>query len=84
MKFSFLAKHRGTWPAGWLCGALGVSRGGFAFAKCAEIGPLPMVRRQKCDSLVGLRAIVTEIRYHDDLSDPLAALSENSHSVPVG
>ena len=29
MKFSFIAKHRGTWPAGWLCGALGVSRGGF-------------------------------------------------------
>ena len=29
MKFFFVAKHRGTWPAGWLCGALGVSRGGF-------------------------------------------------------
>jgi len=29
VKFSFVAKHRGTWPAGWLCGALGVSRGGF-------------------------------------------------------
>ena len=29
MKFSFIAKHRGTWPAEWLCGALGVSRGGF-------------------------------------------------------
>jgi len=29
VKFSFIAKHRGTWPAGWLCGALGVSRGGF-------------------------------------------------------
>ena len=29
MKFSFVAKHRGIWPAGWLCGALGVSRGGF-------------------------------------------------------
>ena len=29
MKFAFIAKHRGTWPAGWLCGALGVSRGGF-------------------------------------------------------
>ena len=28
MKFSFIAKHRGIWPAGWLCGALGVSRGG--------------------------------------------------------
>ena len=29
MKFSFIAKHRGIWPAGWLCGALGVSRAGF-------------------------------------------------------
>jgi putative transposase len=29
MKFAFVAKHRGIWPAGWLCGALGVSRGGF-------------------------------------------------------
>lgn len=29
MKFGFIAKHRGTWPVGWLCGALGVSRGGF-------------------------------------------------------
>ena len=24
MKFAFIAKHRGIWPAGWLCGALGV------------------------------------------------------------
>ena len=29
MKFSFIAKHRVIWPAGWLCEALGVSRGGF-------------------------------------------------------
>jgi putative transposase len=29
MKFSFIAKHRGIWPVGWLCGALGVSRGDF-------------------------------------------------------
>ena len=28
MKFSFIAKHRGIWPADWLCEALGVSRGG--------------------------------------------------------
>jgi putative transposase len=27
--FSFIAKHRGIWPIGWMCGALGVSRGGF-------------------------------------------------------
>jgi len=29
VKFFFIAKHRGIWPAGWLCEALGVSRGGF-------------------------------------------------------
>ena len=29
MKFGFIAKHRGIWPADWLCEALGVSRGGF-------------------------------------------------------
>ena len=28
-KFSFIAKHRVIWPAGWLCEARGVSRGGF-------------------------------------------------------
>ena len=27
--FGFIAKHRGVWPADWLCEALGVSRGGF-------------------------------------------------------
>jgi len=29
VKFAFIAKRRGIWPAGWMCGALGVSRGGF-------------------------------------------------------
>jgi putative transposase len=29
VRFTFIAKHRGLWPAGWLCGALGVSRAGF-------------------------------------------------------
>jgi putative transposase len=29
VKLAFVAKHRGIWPAGWMCGALGVSRGGF-------------------------------------------------------
>ena len=29
MKFSFIAKHRGIWAVDWMCGALGVSRGGF-------------------------------------------------------
>ena len=29
MKFAFIAKHRGIWAVEWMCGALGVSRGGF-------------------------------------------------------
>ena len=29
MKFGFIAKHRGIWAVNWMCGALGVSRGGF-------------------------------------------------------
>jgi len=29
MKFGFVAKHRGIWPAAWVCEALGVSRSGF-------------------------------------------------------
>src|SRR5690242_8435436 len=29
MKLSFIARHRGIWAVDWMCGALGVSRGGF-------------------------------------------------------
>ena len=29
MKFAFIATHRGIWPVGWVCEALGVSRAGF-------------------------------------------------------
>ena len=29
MTFAFIATHRGIWPAGWLCEALGVARAGF-------------------------------------------------------
>ena len=29
MKFGFIAKHRGIWAVEWMCGAHGVSRGGF-------------------------------------------------------
>ena len=29
MRFAFIAKHRGIWPAAWICEALGVSRSGF-------------------------------------------------------
>src|SRR6476659_10001780 len=29
VKYSFIAKHRGIWAVDWMCGTLGVSRGGF-------------------------------------------------------
>jgi transposase InsO family protein len=50
MKFGFIAKHRGIWPAEWLCEALGVSRGGFyAWLK------RPPSRRRLSDEDVGAR-----------------------------
>ena len=32
VKFAFVAKHRGIWPAGWMCGALGGLAGGGFYA----------------------------------------------------
>ena len=51
MKFSFIAKHRGIWPAGWLCGALGVSRGGF-YAWLTR----PRSQRSRSDEELGAKA----------------------------
>src|SRR5258707_15807077 len=48
MKFGFVAKHRGIWPAEWLCGALGVSRGGF-YAWLTR----PRSRRSRTDEELG-------------------------------
>ncbi len=50
MKFGFIAKHRGIWPAGWLCEALGVSRGGF-YAWLTR----PRSRRSRSDEEVGAK-----------------------------
>ena len=50
VKFGFIAKHRGIWPADWLCGALGVSRGGFyAWLK------RPRSRRSRSDEELGAK-----------------------------
>ena len=50
MKFAFIAKHRGIWPAEWLCGALGVSRGGF-YAWLTR----PRSRRSRSDEELGAK-----------------------------
>jgi transposase-like protein len=48
VKFGPIAKHRAIWPAEWLCGALGVSRGGF-YAWLTR----PRSQRKRSDEDVG-------------------------------
>src|SRR5437660_7988827 len=50
VKFAFIAKRRGIWPAEWWCGALGVSRGGF-YAWLTR----PRSRRSRSDEELGAR-----------------------------
>jgi putative transposase len=50
MKFGFIAKHRGIWPARWLCEALGVSRGGF-YAWLTR----PRSQRSRSDEELGVK-----------------------------
>ena len=50
MKFGFISKHRGLWPAEWLCEALGLSRGAFyAWLK------RPRSRRSRSDKELGAK-----------------------------
>ncbi|HEX7563531.1 MAG TPA: IS3 family transposase, partial [Bradyrhizobium sp.] len=50
VKFGFVAKHRGIWPAEWLCEAHGVSRGGF-YAWLTR----PRSQRSRSDEDVGAK-----------------------------
>jgi len=50
VKFGFIANHRGIWAVDWMCGALGVSRGGFyAWLK------RPRSRRSRSDEELGVK-----------------------------
>ena len=65
MKFGFVAKHRGIWPADWLCGALGVSRGGF-YAWLRR----PRSRRSRSDDELGAKVrALTHGRFNVSFED---------------
>jgi putative transposase len=77
MKFAFVAKHRGIWPTGWLCGALGVSRGGFyawlrrppsARAKADEA----LLAKVRASFLASDRTYGARRVWHDLLADGVA------------
>ena len=40
VKFAFIAKHRGIWPADWLCGGARCLRGGFTPAAAIAVGAM--------------------------------------------
>jgi putative transposase len=50
VKFAFIAKYRGIWPVGWLCGALGVSRAGY-YAWLTR----PPSRRSRSDEALSIK-----------------------------
>jgi putative transposase len=50
VKFGFIAKHRGIWPANWMCVSLGVWRGGF-YAWLTR----PRSQRRRSDDELGAR-----------------------------
>jgi putative transposase len=77
VKFAFIAKHRGVWPAGWMCEALGVSRGGF-YAWLTR----PRSRRSRSDEALSTRVRASFLAsgrtygarrvWHDLLADGVA------------
>jgi len=56
MRFAFIAKHRGTWPVAWMCGALGVSRSGFH----AWLTRAPS-KRARDDEMIGARVRASHV-----------------------
>ena len=77
MTFAFIATHRGIWPAGWLCEALGVSRAGFyawrtrppsARARADE----QLMARVRASFLASDRTYGARRVWHDLLADGVA------------
>ena len=91
MKFAFIAKHRGIWPAGWMCGALGVSRGGF-YAWLTR----PRSERSRSDEELGAKVRASFLAsdrtygarrvWHDVLADGgvLRAAPDRASDAPAG
>jgi hypothetical protein len=91
VKFGFIAKHRGIWPADWLCGALGVSRGGF-YAWLRR----PRSRRSRSNEELGAKVRASFIAsdrtygarrvWHDMLArrHPLRSASDRAIDVITG
>ena len=75
VKFAFIAKHRGIWPAGWMCEALGVSRGGLlcladAAAQCPRARATKMLTAKVRTSFLGSdRTYGARRVWHDVLAD---------------
>ena len=74
MTFACIATHRGIWPAGWLCEALGVSRAGFyawrtrspsARARAND----PLLSRVRSRVLASARTYGARRVWHDLLAD---------------
>ena len=77
MKVAFIANHRGIWPTGWVCGALGVSRGGWyawltrppsARAKANEA----LMAKVRASFLASDRTCGARRVWHDMLADGIA------------
>ena len=56
MRLASIAKHRGIWPAAWICGALGVSRSGFH----ALLTRSPS-QRARDDTVIGARVRASHV-----------------------
>jgi putative transposase len=77
MKFAFIATHRGIWPAGWLCEALGVSRAGFyawrtRSPSARERANEQLLARVRASFLASDRTYGARRVWHDLLADGVA------------